>query len=112
MLHSVFPTLQMYLTRLSEIVVSESPKVAYDQREIALESIVQLWRIPGLVTELYLNYDCDLYCSNLFEDLTKLLSKVGHKALGCFFFVFFLVSLNRLKHITKFPSFLSKSQQV
>ena len=68
---------QMYLTRLSEIVVSESPKVTYDQREIALESIVQLWRIPGLVTELYLNYDCDLYCSNLFEELTKLLSKVS-----------------------------------
>ena len=76
------PLLQMYLIRLSEIVVSESPKVTYDQREIALESIVQLWRIPGLVTELYLNYDCDLYCSNLFEDLTKLLSKVGHKVLG------------------------------
>ena len=72
----------MYLIRLSEIVVSESPKVTYDQREIALESIVQLWRIPGLVTELYLNYDCDLYCSNLFEDLTKLLSKVGHTVLG------------------------------
>ena len=31
----------------------------------------QLWRIPSLVTELYLNYDCDIYCSNLFEDLTK-----------------------------------------
>ena len=40
---------------------------------MALEYIVQLWRIPGLVTELYLNYDCDLYCSNVFEDLTKLL---------------------------------------
>jgi brefeldin A-resistance guanine nucleotide exchange factor 1 len=66
----------MYLSRLSEIVVSESLKVTYEQREIALEAIVQLWRIPGLVTELYLNYDCDLYCSNLFEDLTKLLSKV------------------------------------
>lgn len=39
--------------------------------------MVQLWRIPGLVTELYLNYDCDLYCPNLFEDLTKLLSKVS-----------------------------------
>lgn len=56
--------------------MSESPRISYEIREIALESIVQLWRIPGLVTELYLNYDCDLYCSNLFEDLTKLLSKV------------------------------------
>lgn len=46
-------------------------RVSYEQVEMALESIVQLWRVPGLVTELYLNYDCDLYCSNLFEDLTK-----------------------------------------
>lgn len=71
----------MYLTKLSEIIVSEGPKVSYEMREIALESVVQLWRIPGLVTELFINYDCDLYCSNVFEDLTKLLSKVrifGH----------------------------------
>lgn len=68
--------IQFYLTKLTDIIVSESPRISYDIREIALESIVQLWRIPGLVTELYLNYDCDLYCSNLFEDLTKLLSKV------------------------------------
>jgi len=66
----------MYLTKLMEIIVSDSPRVSYEQREVALESVVQLLRIPGLVTELYLNYDCDLYCSNLFEDLMKLLSKV------------------------------------
>ena len=66
----------MYLQRLMDIMVSESIRISYEQREIALESIVQLLRIPGLVTELYLNYDCDLYCTNLFEDLMKLLSKV------------------------------------
>ncbi|KAK6628289.1 hypothetical protein RUM43_002101 [Polyplax serrata] len=67
--------LEFYLTKLTEMIVSDSPKISYDLKEIALESVVQLWRIPGLVTELYLNYDCDLYCPNLFEDLTKLLSK-------------------------------------
>ncbi|XP_072050985.1 Golgi-specific brefeldin A-resistance guanine nucleotide exchange factor 1-like isoform X2 [Amphiura filiformis] len=67
--------LEMYLHRLTEIIVSESPRIPYEQREMAIDSIVQLWRIPSLVTELYLNYDCDIYCSNLFEDLTKLLSK-------------------------------------
>lgn len=66
----------MYVTKLMELIVSDSGRVSYEQREIALESVVQLLRIPGLVTELYLNYDCDLYCTNLFEDLTKLLSKV------------------------------------
>jgi len=67
----------MYMTKLTDIIVSESPRISYEIREISLESVVQLWRIPGLVTELFLNYDCDLYCSNLFEDLTKLLSKVN-----------------------------------
>ncbi|XP_052766160.1 Golgi-specific brefeldin A-resistance guanine nucleotide exchange factor 1-like isoform X2 [Mya arenaria] len=76
--------LEMYLTRLSEIITSDHPRITYEVRELALESIVQLWRIPGLVTELYLNYDCDLYCTNLFEDLTKLLSKNAFPVSGLF----------------------------
>ena len=62
-----------------DIIVSDNSRISYEQREIALESIVQLLRIPGLVTEIYLNYDCDLFCSNLFEDLMKLLSKVSYQ---------------------------------
>lgn len=41
-----------------------------------LEAIVRLWRIPGLPAELYLNYDCGLYSTNLYKELMKLLSKV------------------------------------
>ncbi len=65
-----------------ELVVTENPRISFEQKEMALEALVQLWRIPALVTELYLNYDCDLYCSNLFEDLTKLLSKNTFPVLG------------------------------
>ena len=36
----------------------------------------QLFRVPNLVMELYLNYDCDIYSTNVFEELCKLLSKV------------------------------------
>lgn len=67
--------LEYYLTKLTEIIISDSPKITYEHKEISLDNIVQLWRVPGLVTELYINYDCDFYCSNLFEDLTKLLAK-------------------------------------
>lgn len=76
--------LEMYVMKLMDIIVSESPRVSYEQREIALESIVQLLRIPGFVTELYLNYDCDLYCSSLFEDLMKLLSKNAFPVSGLY----------------------------
>ncbi|XP_060625194.2 Golgi-specific brefeldin A-resistance guanine nucleotide exchange factor 1 isoform X1 [Anolis sagrei] len=67
--------LEMYIKKLMEIITIENPKMLYEMKEMALEAIVQLWRIPSFVTELYINYDCDYYCANLFEDLTKLLSK-------------------------------------
>ncbi|XP_075072735.1 Golgi-specific brefeldin A-resistance guanine nucleotide exchange factor 1 isoform X5 [Mixophyes fleayi] len=67
--------LEMYIKKLMDIITIENPKMPYEMKEMALEAIVQLWRIPSFVTELYINYDCDYYCSNLFEDLTKLLSK-------------------------------------
>ncbi|XP_053393405.1 Golgi-specific brefeldin A-resistance guanine nucleotide exchange factor 1-like isoform X2 [Mercenaria mercenaria] len=76
--------LEMYLTKLCDVITSDHPRITYEVRELALEAIVQLWRIPGLVTELYLNYDCDLYCTNLFEDLTKLLSKNAFPVSGLF----------------------------
>uniref|UniRef100_A0A914HUN0 SEC7 domain-containing protein n=1 Tax=Globodera rostochiensis TaxID=31243 RepID=A0A914HUN0_GLORO len=47
--------------------------VSYELRELALEALVDMWRLSGLVAELYLNYDCSLYCSNLFEDLVRTL---------------------------------------
>ncbi|XP_040294611.1 Golgi-specific brefeldin A-resistance guanine nucleotide exchange factor 1 isoform X1 [Bufo bufo] len=67
--------LEMYIKKLMDIITIENPKMLYEMKEMALEAIVQLWRIPSFVTEIYINYDCDYYCSNLFEDLTKLLSK-------------------------------------
>lgn len=67
--------MEMYFVKLSEIITSDNPKLPYEMREISLDNIVQLWRIPGFVAELYVNYDCDLYASNLFEDLSKLMSK-------------------------------------
>ncbi|VDO34070.1 unnamed protein product [Brugia timori] len=74
--------LEMYFLKLQSIVTSEQTRISYEQKEMALESIVQLWRIAGLVTEIYLNYDCDLYCSNLFENLTKLLLENAFPVLG------------------------------
>ena len=65
-----------------ELVVSEQSKTSYEQKEIALETIVQLLRIPGLPAEIYLNYDCDIYSTNLFEELTKMLSKNAFPVAG------------------------------
>uniref|UniRef100_A0A1Q3FES7 Putative golgi-specific brefeldin a-resistance guanine nucleotide exchange factor 1 n=2 Tax=Culex tarsalis TaxID=7177 RepID=A0A1Q3FES7_CULTA len=67
--------LEYYLTKLTDLIVNENPRILYEARELALDNLLQLWRIPGFAAELYINYDCDLYCTNLFEDLTKLMSK-------------------------------------
>ncbi|XP_055916324.1 Golgi-specific brefeldin A-resistance guanine nucleotide exchange factor 1 [Eupeodes corollae] len=67
--------LECYLKKLSDIIVSDNPKTPYEMRELALDNLLQLWRIPGFVAELYINYDCDLYCSDVFENITNLLSK-------------------------------------
>ncbi|EFN64799.1 Golgi-specific brefeldin A-resistance guanine nucleotide exchange factor 1 [Camponotus floridanus] len=67
--------LEHYLIKLMEIIHSESNRILYEQRELALEAIVRLWRIPGLPAELYLNYDCGLYSTNLYEELMKMFSK-------------------------------------
>lgn len=67
--------LEAYLKKLSDIIVSDNPKTPFEMRELALDNLLQLWRIPGFVAELYINYDCDLYCSDLFENITNLLSK-------------------------------------
>lgn len=68
--------LEMYVTRLMDCVSTESVRVVHEQRELALESLIQLLQVPGLVTELFINYDCDVQCANVFEELTKMLSKV------------------------------------
>ncbi|XP_063829188.1 Golgi-specific brefeldin A-resistance guanine nucleotide exchange factor 1 [Ostrinia nubilalis] len=70
--------MEAFFKKIIEIISMDTSKAIYELKEIqhlALESLAQLFRIPGYCTELYLNYDCDVYCMNVFEELTKLLSK-------------------------------------
>ncbi|KAL7050324.1 hypothetical protein ACKWTF_004037 [Chironomus riparius] len=67
--------LEHYLIKLTDIIGSENARVTYEIRELALDNLLQLLRCPGFAAELYINYDCDLYCANIFENITKLLSK-------------------------------------
>jgi brefeldin A-resistance guanine nucleotide exchange factor 1 len=76
--------LEIYMSRLIEVVCSESQKVTYEHKELALEVIVRYYRIPGFLTQLYLNFDCDMYTANAFEDLTKMLSKNAFPVTGLY----------------------------
>lgn len=91
MRHSMKYQLETFLTKVMELIgdpsshhvvpppPSQPPQPGhwwnYEHKDICLDYLIQLWKLPTLVTELYLNYDCDLFSSNLFEDFTKLLSK-------------------------------------
>ncbi|KAL9187625.1 hypothetical protein ACHAXT_006003 [Thalassiosira profunda] len=57
-----------------ERVWSSSP----ERRELALESLLEFCREPSLMADLYLNYDCDLSATNLFETICATLAKVAN----------------------------------
>ncbi|PIA47500.1 hypothetical protein AQUCO_01400263v1 [Aquilegia coerulea] len=48
---------------------------SYQQQEVAMEALVDFCRQKTFMVEMYANLDCDITCSNVFEDLANLLSK-------------------------------------
>ena len=75
--------IELFLCRLIEVVSSESnAKISYEHKELVLEMIVRLFKVPGFITQLYFNYDCDMYTHNVFEDLIKMLSKNAFPVTG------------------------------
>ncbi|KAG2710186.1 hypothetical protein I3760_04G014500 [Carya illinoinensis] len=48
---------------------------SYQLQEVAMEALVDLCRQHTFMAEMYANFDCDITCSNMFEDLANLLSK-------------------------------------
>ena len=49
-----------------------------ERRELALESLLEFCREPHLMADLYMNYDCDINCTNLFETICSTLAKVAN----------------------------------
>ncbi|KAL9550016.1 hypothetical protein PS6_005777 [Mucor atramentarius] len=54
---------------------SEHMAITGEVRELLLESLVQFARKPTFMIDLWYNYDCDLTCGDLFEELIQFLSK-------------------------------------
>ncbi|XP_028776157.1 ARF guanine-nucleotide exchange factor GNOM [Neltuma alba] len=48
---------------------------SYQQQEVAMEAVVDFCRQKTFMVDMYANFDCDITCSNVFEDLANLLSK-------------------------------------
>lgn len=59
-----------------------------EQQELALESLLEFTREPALMLDVYINYDCDVQCTNLFETICHALSghalpRGGMVSMGC-----------------------------
>ncbi|CAJ1864201.1 unnamed protein product [Sphenostylis stenocarpa] len=48
---------------------------SYQQQEVVMEALVDFCRQKTFMIETYANYDCDISCSDVFEDIANLLSK-------------------------------------
>lgn len=55
---------------------------SYHQQEVALEAIVDFCRQKDFIAEMYTNLDCDITCSNVFEEITNLLSRCAFPVNG------------------------------
>lgn len=56
--------------------------VASAKEELALESLLEFCREPSLMNDIYVNYDCDMQCTNLFDSIiTSLCVRALPKAL-------------------------------
>lgn len=49
-----------------------------ETRDLILETLSQISRHPSFMVDLYVNYDCDINCENLFERLIEFLTKAVH----------------------------------
>ncbi|KAG8698119.1 GDP/GTP exchange factor for ARF [Ceratobasidium sp. 395] len=53
-------------------------------RELMLETLVLLSRDPSFMVDLWANYDCDVNCEDLFEQLIEFLTKSTYPLMGGF----------------------------
>ncbi|KAI8385758.1 hypothetical protein BD560DRAFT_321873 [Blakeslea trispora] len=61
--------------RNSKNYASDQMTISAEVRELLLESLVSSARRPSFMVDLWYNYDCNLTCGDLFEELIQFLSK-------------------------------------
>lgn len=62
--------LEVFLTSVHIRILDHAQRgFSLEQQEAALESLLEFCQEPSLMHDLYLNYDCDMNCSNLFDTI-------------------------------------------
>jgi hypothetical protein len=67
--------LEVFLTSVHMRLADPRGPAPPEQRELALESLLEFCREPAMMLDLYVNFDCDVVCANLYEALTRCLCR-------------------------------------
>jgi len=60
------------------ILLLQAQETPYEHQEIALETIALITKQNHFFIDLFINYDCDLHCSNLLQNIVSFLCKSAH----------------------------------
>lgn len=60
--------------------VLDSPNSSFEQKAVVVESLRSLCSDPVLLTQIFLNYDCDFDAVNLYKDIVHNLTKLSGKS--------------------------------
>lgn len=66
--------LEVFLTSVHLRILEHS--TSNEEREVALESLLEFCQEPALMKDLYLNYDCDVNCTNLYAHICTTLGEL------------------------------------
>lgn len=67
--------LEVFLTSVHLRILEHS--TSNEEREVALESLLEFCQEPALMKDLYLNYDCDVNCTNLYAHICTTLGDIA-----------------------------------
>ena len=73
--------LEVFFTSV-HLHLADAISLSPEHKEQALESLLEFCREPMLMLDLYINYDCDVMCTNLFETLCSSCCKNAVPASG------------------------------
>uniref|UniRef100_A0A6G1S3U5 Brefeldin A-inhibited guanine nucleotide-exchange protein 1 n=1 Tax=Aceria tosichella TaxID=561515 RepID=A0A6G1S3U5_9ACAR len=59
------------------IHIIESPSSSFDQKWMVLDALISMCSDPQCIVDIFVNYDCDLQSTNIFERIVTLLSKIA-----------------------------------
>ncbi|KAE9551303.1 hypothetical protein FO519_005483 [Halicephalobus sp. NKZ332] len=65
--------MEKFFMKLGSIISSDQPTISIEQKELALETLIEIFHIPDFISQLFICYDLDYYRSDVLKDLIKIL---------------------------------------